>query len=92
MPNNSYERSTRRERQLVNFYRKLGYEACRSAGSHSGWDVWAWNKNTKHMVLIQVKTTRGGRKLVVTHESFKDVTVEEMWYKWTKGKSLKLPS
>lgn len=89
MPNNSYLRSTRRERELVNHFRSLGYAACRSAGSHSPWDVWAWHKERKSLVLIQVKTTKGGKDLVVTAETFKDVIVEEKLYKWIKKKSLR---
>lgn len=61
MPNNAYERSVRRERELVNEYRKLGWDACRSAGSHSPWDVWAFDPVNKRVLLIQVKTKKGGR-------------------------------
>jgi len=87
MPNRAYERSTRRERELVKTLRAAGYDACRSAGSHSPWDVWAWNKETNHVLLIQVKTTRGGKTLVSTQQQYGGVTVEERLCKWIKKKS-----
>ena len=67
-PNNSYLRSTRRERELVNEYRSLGWDACRSAGSHSPWDVWCFNPNTGEVLLIQVKTKKGGRGVAIKNQ------------------------
>lgn len=68
MPNNSYIRSTKRERELVNLFRKSGWDACRSAGSHSPWDVWAFNREKNKVYLVQVKTTKGARRLEKTLE------------------------
>lgn len=61
MPNNAYLRSVKRERELVNEFRAKGWMACRSAGSKSPYDVWAVNPKTGDVVLIQVKTEKGGR-------------------------------
>lgn len=60
--NNAYKRSVRREREWVNKLRKEGYDACRSAGSHSEWDVWGVNWKTRHSIYIQIKTEKGARK------------------------------
>lgn len=64
MPNLAYQRSVKRERELVNEYRSRGYYAARSAGSKSPWDVWAVNPTTGDVRLIQVKTHKGGRGMV----------------------------
>lgn len=61
MPNNSYLRSRRREQETVNKYRKLGYISARSAGSKSEIDVWAYHPVSKVLLLIQIKTKKGGR-------------------------------
>ena len=61
MPNLAYNRSTRRERELVNQYRAKGWHACRSAGSKSPWDVWAYNPATGEVVVTQIKTKKGGK-------------------------------
>lgn len=61
MPNNAYLRSTRRERELVTKLKAQGFDACRSAGSHSPWDVWGFNPDTHEVRLIQVKTKKGAR-------------------------------
>ncbi len=61
MPNLAYNRSTKRERELVNWYRAQGWHACRSAGSKSQWDVWAYNPNTGEVFLTQIKTKKRGR-------------------------------
>lgn len=79
MPNLAYERSTRRERQLVNEYRKNGWDACRSAGSHSPWDVWAYNPRTKEVQLIQVKTKKGCRSVRIEKHTLERGCVIETW-------------
>ena len=61
MPNNAYQRSTKRERALVNRYRASGWISARSAGSKSEVDVWAVNKKTGEVHLNQIKTEKGGR-------------------------------
>lgn len=61
MPNNAYVRGVRRERDLVNKYRAEGWDACRSAGSHSPWDVWAFNPTTGIVELTQIKSKKGGK-------------------------------
>lgn len=61
MPNNAYLRSTKRERELVNQYRRNGWHSCRSAGSHSQWDVWAYNPADGAVELTQIKTKKGAR-------------------------------
>lgn len=69
MANNNYLRSRKREQGLVREYRKEGYWACRSAGSKSPWDVWAFHPEKRLFVLIQVKTKRGSSKSVYKKES-----------------------
>ncbi len=65
-PNLSYDRSTRRERDLVKSYKAKGWESARSAGSHGKFDVWAWNPIDNEVNFIQVKTKRGGRTVTQT--------------------------
>ena len=64
-PNNSYIRSRRRETELVNKFKSDGYIACRSAGSHSAFDVWAFHPALNTAILVQIKTKKGGRHLVI---------------------------
>ena len=79
MPNNSYLRSTRREREIVNDYRSKGWDACRSAGSHSPWDVWCFNPKTKEVHLIQVKTKKGGRTVTRRDSTLDRGCIVETW-------------
>ena len=65
MPNNSYIRSTKRERERVHYWRRKGFIACRSAGSHSAYDVWAYHPFEKLLILEQLKTKKGGRTPVI---------------------------
>lgn len=51
----NYQRAANRERKLVNQYRKEGWIALRSAGSHSPIDVIAINPSTREIRLIQSK-------------------------------------
>ena len=62
MGNNNYLRSRRRERKLVRKLRSSGWIACRSAGSKSPFDVWAFHPEKKLVSLIQVKTKKGSRQ------------------------------
>lgn len=78
MPNNSYLRSRKRERELVNQYRKQGWIAARSAGSKSAYDVWAFHPGKALINLIQVKTTKGGSRVVIkNHKVYPSVEVVE---------------
>ena len=79
MPNNSYLRSRRREWQLMNNFREIGYDACRSAGSHSAFDVWAWNEKDRLVTLVQIKTKKGSRKAKIKNlKTFENVIVKTM--------------
>lgn len=83
MANNKYLRSTKRERELVNKARKAGMIACRSAGSHSPFDVWIVDHRDKVVRLIQVKTKKGGRIHVVKDERvFPGYTLITSTYSW----------
>lgn len=84
MPNNAYLRSTRRERELVNDLRAKGYHACRSAGSHSPWDVWAFHPETGHVVLIQVKTKKGKRSLIIKDRKTYHGQIDTSTYSWER--------
>ena len=75
MPNNSYLRSAAKERSIVNDLREQGYWAARSAGSKSPWDVWAFHPLSGEVRLIQVKTKKGGRGLVVRDDKVYPATV-----------------
>lgn len=87
MPNNSYLRSAAKERELVNKYRSEGYISARSAGSKSAIDVWAFHPEKKELILTQIKTEKGGRKLVVTvKERWENVTARFDWYSYEKEK------
>jgi Holliday junction resolvase len=59
-----YEKGVRFEREVVNIFKKAGYTAVRTAGSHSPYDVIIWkdtgfNKKIANVAFIQckVKTT-----------------------------------
>lgn len=54
--NKNYRKGYRKERELVNNYRRLNWISARSAGSHGPFDVFAWNPNKKEVHFIQVKT------------------------------------
>lgn len=81
MPNNAYLRSTKREREIVNKARAEGKIAGRTAGSHSPFDVYVWDRKNKVMSLIQVKTKKGGRfRVERMQECFTDASVLEYQY------------
>jgi Holliday junction resolvase len=81
MPNHAYERSTRREREIVNDFRSRGFICARSAGSKSPTDVWAFNPKTLEFYMIQVKTKKGGRSLtIIDKKVYNGVTAIERWY------------
>ena len=76
MPNNSYKRSVKREREIVNDARKKGAIAARSAGSKSPVDVWEFYPGTNEVYLIQVKTEKGASIFFDTDRKvFKNCTV-----------------
>lgn len=89
MPNLAYNRSTRRERELVNEYRNRGWHACRSAGSHSPWDIWAYNPADEEVVLTQIKTKKGGNVIKDVVLSAKPGHVTTIWRTYEKKKRLK---
>ena len=56
MPNKNYLKGKNKETYICKKLREKGYEiAQRSAGSHSPIDVWAINKSTRVITLIQAK-------------------------------------
>lgn len=81
MPNRAYNRSVRRERELVNSLRANGWDACRSAGSKSPWDVWAVHRATGRCCVYQIKTKIGSRKEVRTLIDRQGQT-EFWWISW----------
>ena len=71
MPNKNYERGVRFEREVQDIFRKHGYEAIRTAGSHSTFDVILVKyskrsdgvKKVAHVAFVQCKTKlKGGAK------------------------------
>jgi Holliday junction resolvase len=79
MSNLAYNRSTKRERELVNYYRAKGWHACRSAGSKSQWDVYAYNPLTGEVILTQIKTKKGGRTITDKVLSEQTAKVTTIW-------------
>ena len=55
--NKHYRKGYRMERELVNMWRKAGYVAARTAGSHSPIDVLAVNPKTMDIILTQAKNS-----------------------------------
>jgi len=87
VPNNAYLRGTAKERSVVNKLRAEGWVACRSAGSHSPHDVWAWHPVYRKVLLLQLKSHKGARHL---HDRLIKATdavrVEERWLEWKTKK------
>lgn len=51
------------EREVLNMFKANGYEGCRSAGSHSAYDVIVWkrgdkNKYISNIVFVQCKVKK----------------------------------
>lgn len=83
MANNKYQRSVKRERELVNEARAAGCLAARSAGSKSPIDVWSWDKANKTVTITQVKTKKGARsKVVSTVEMYDNVKLIYNWVEY----------
>lgn len=59
MPNRNYLAGRRCERAVVKFYREMGWEACRTAGSHGLIDVVAWAPDGP-LHIVQVKRCKRG--------------------------------
>lgn len=61
MPNENYLRGVRLEREVVNIFKEHGYEAIRTAGSRSPFDVILIKKNEINKIcfvaFVQCKTT-----------------------------------
>ena len=56
MPNKNYQKGKAKEQYWCEKLRKAGFDiAQRSAGSHSPVDIWAVNKLTKVIKLVQCK-------------------------------------
>jgi Holliday junction resolvase len=74
MPNKNYIKGRRKEYKICKKLREEGYEIVqRSAGSHSPVDVFAINKETKVVLLVQAKP-----------DGYKEKKYEE--YNWLNGK------
>ena len=63
MPNRNYQRGVRLEHEVVNMFKDAGYNAQRTAGSHSEFDVIAWKKEKSlnkicFIVFVQCKTKK----------------------------------
>ena len=57
MPNKNYIRGYIFEREVVNYFKDLGFTAERTAGSHSIWDGVATKKNKT--IFFQCKRVKG---------------------------------
>lgn len=62
MGSKMYERGVRLEREVIHIFKEHGYEAVRTAGSHSPFDVILIKKNELNKIcfvaFVQCKTTR----------------------------------
>ncbi len=80
MPNNSYLRSRRREQEIVADARKRGWIAARSAGSKSPVDCWLFDPMEKVLIMVQVKTKKGGRnRRIVDKQIWTEVHAIDRW-------------
>lgn len=81
--NHAYNRSTKREREIVNRYRADGWISARSAGSKSEIDVWAYHPIRKLLELTQVKTRKGARGVRTTVKwKAEDVKAQFNWVEY----------
>jgi len=70
MKETNYTKGIKLEREVVNIFKKAGYQAQRTAGSHSEFDVVMWKKDRTvkkicFIVFVQCKTERelkGGKE------------------------------
>lgn len=77
MPNAKYIKGKKKEYRIVHAFKEEGYDiVVRSAGSHSPVDVWAINKLTRTIKLIQSKSDS-------MPESQKDKLMRE--FSWLNG-------
>lgn len=62
MPNKNYVRGVRFEREVVSIFKKAGWEAIRTAGSHSPYDVILIKKGPVEKIafvaFVQCKTIK----------------------------------
>lgn len=87
MPNNSYLRSTAKEREIVNKAREAGLISLRSAGSHSPIDVVVVDMLNKCIDLVQVKVKLGCSVPVIKNEQVTTGwTVSSYTKSWEKRK------
>jgi len=49
-----YEKGVRLEREVVNLFKKHGFKAARTAGSHSPYDVIIWKETEKYKKICFV--------------------------------------
>ncbi len=54
MPNPNYKKGVRLEREVVQIFKKAGFGAVRSAGSHSPFDVIIWKENKENKKICFV--------------------------------------
>lgn len=84
MPNMSYLKGCRFEREIVEELRKNGYQSNRIAGSHGLWDVVAVNH--EEVRLIQAKFDVNNGVIENTKEELRKIAVplcckKEIWVK-----------
>ncbi len=73
MPNRNYINGRRREYCKIKAYRDQGFPVVfRSAGSHSPFDVVALNPSAGVIILEQLKTKKGARKVIRSEEKIID--------------------
>lgn len=84
MPNKSYLKGVRFEREIVEELRKEGYQSNRIAGSHGFFDVFA--VNNENMRLIQAKFDVNNGVIEKAKEELRKIAVplcckKEIWVK-----------
>lgn len=67
----------------MNEARDSGLISARSAGSHSPVDVWVFDPKNKLVKLIQVKTKKNARKLIMKDKKvYENITVISSTWSW----------
>lgn len=71
MPNRKYRKGYRKELEIVNTFRRAGWISARTAGSHSPFDLFAWNPKHRIVRFVQVKTKgRMKHRHITNHVAF----------------------
>lgn len=88
MPNANYLAGRRVEYEVIKMFKAKGYEAARTAGSHSSADVIAWRRDAP-VALIQCKRTTLASRAKVMLDKWRKETVTSAYYHQTLAVKVK---